>query len=223
VGLVALALAVVLASPAAWGDEIDFQDLPFGATHQEVENLSPLKSLHRPGLDFHQITATDMRFAGVPLAGVYYGFENERFAVVEAETPAHGARCIHSGAAEAISKRTRSLFGRPIRSVSAASSPEEYRRNVADFRKCVASLPDEADVSCAVDVFEVWKGVDEAGGDDGDRALDVTLEQISIGNAPESCMVRIAFRAGRTLGEKRAQEEADKQSRDALLKMLGPP
>jgi len=198
---------LIVSATSAHAKEVDFLDLPFGAKRSEIKNLFDKKSVERGHITNYLRKEKDMRFAGMQLYGVYYGFDKDMLVVVEAITfPADPVKayCYDIKAAKAIRNKMTSLFGRRIRHVGDYSSPpEEFNNNYADFKECIDAFPGKKNVSCEVDVFEKWK----AGAKETDRALEAALQEVSIGNNPVvQCVLRLTFRPGRPLSDKLAEE-----------------
>ena len=193
--IVAIALTWTLTPPTMAG-EVNFLDLPFGAKRSSIGNLSPSKVSARAGLAYYPRREKNMRFAGVPLFEVYYGFKAERLVMVETRTfplDPVSRSCFKNRAVKAIGKKMRALFGRRIRHVGIASSPDEYDMNYEDHEMCMNTFPRA--FSCEVDVFEKWK----TNAKNTDGALEATLHEVSFGRPIQQCIVHLVFRRGRTL------------------------
>ncbi len=204
-------------SAAAHAKEVDFLNLPFGAKRSAIKYLFSKKSHQQDGRVYYLRKEKDMRFAGMPLYGVYYGFNKDRLVVVEARTfqlNSIKSNCANIKESEAIQKKIVSLFGKRIRHVDEFSPPETFRTNYKDYKECVDVFPGMKNVSCYVNNYEKWK----AGAKKTDHALEATFQEISIGRGPGTqCMVRLIFRPGRLLSKKNAEEEAWKKDMDDLL------
>ncbi|MDH3637794.1 MAG: hypothetical protein OES09_04945 [Gammaproteobacteria bacterium] len=199
--IVTIAINWFLTSPVFAG-EVNFLDLPFGATRSAINKLSSNKIPGPAGIAYYPRREKNMRFSGAQLYEVYYGFSADRLVAVETSTfrlqPVNGS-CIKNPEIKAISKKIRQLFGPRIRHVGIASSPEEYDMNYEDFEMCMNAFPSA--YSCEVDVFENWR----SGAKNTERALEATMHEVSFGLPVQECIVRLIFRRGRTLADKLAE------------------